>query len=347
MGHILLRIAITGIFAAYLGVIEFLGPHALPVPLIVLVSLYLCYALVWIVVLQREILNFKSRLVTATVLDQLMVACALYTGGDIVAPIFWTPVSAAVGCGLLGGMFYAKFSSIVGGLFTGFAVALSPAWTGMPEVALGIVLGTVVIPWHVALLSERIESGRRAMRRRAAAFEAAAHTDSLTGTLNRDGFARVLRRLLDDTRSGATRGALMLLDLDGFKAVNDTAGHAAGDALLKEVARQLRNVLRISDQVGRIGGDEFGILLRDLSGEEDACRLADKVLQAIEAARVPAAAHMRITGSIGVCVLQGEESGSLETVMEVADRLMYEAKKSGKNRYRILADMTPSIVVAA
>jgi diguanylate cyclase (GGDEF)-like protein len=299
------------------------------------VALYVLYVLAWLPVVRYSVLRFKTRLAASIVIDQAFIAAAVYAGGDAMAPAFWLSVSVSLGCGLLGGAFYAKFSSLLGGLLLAIVFARSPFWTGIPLVSIGIAVATVAIPWHATLLAERIAKIGKEMHRRALVFEEAARTDSLTGALNRAGFLTALGRLVDKTSSGSVSGAVMLLDLDGFKAVNDEGGHAAGDEVLKEVARRLRQSLRSGDNIARIGGDEFGILLHDLSASEDVERLALKVLHAIETIDISSSTDLKVTASLGVFALPARVPLGLDELLVAADQLMYEAKKAGKNQYRI------------
>jgi len=160
-------------------------------------------------------------------------------------------------------------------------------------------------------------------------LETRVHTDALTGLRN--------TRWLDETapqetarglRSGANIGVL-LLDLDHFKLVNDTGGHAAGDQVLREVARVLRSVVRTGDDVVRFGGEEFLVLLHE-SGPEGALRVAEEIRAALSTGRA-VANGTRVTASIGVAVFPLHGS-TLDDVIRVADLAMYEAKASGRDR---------------
>ena len=125
--------------------------------------------------------------------------------------------------------------------------------------------------------------------------------------------------------------ALLFIDLDHFKEVNDTHGHAIGDALLISAAQRMRDSLRASDLLGRQGGDEFMALLQDVESPEHALQVADKLREALSAPYLLAGQACRISASIGIAVypLHGEDS---ETLTTQADRAMYEAKRSGRNR---------------
>jgi diguanylate cyclase (GGDEF)-like protein len=122
---------------------------------------------------------------------------------------------------------------------------------------------------------------------------------------------------------------VLLLDLDHFKQINDTGGHAAGDRVLREVALVLRSVVRAGDDVVRFGGEEFLVLLHD-SGPGGALRVAEKI-RATLAARKPVLDGMRVTASIGVAVFP-VHGATLDDVIRVTDLAMYEAKAGGRDR---------------
>jgi diguanylate cyclase (GGDEF)-like protein len=160
-------------------------------------------------------------------------------------------------------------------------------------------------------------------------LEARVHTDALTGLRN--------TRWLDETapqetarslRSGSNIGVL-LLDLDHFKLINDSGGHAAGDQVLREVARVLRSVVRTGDDVVRFGGEEFLVLLHE-SGQEGALRVAEEIRAALSTARA-VVSGTRVTASIGVAVFPLHGS-TLDDVIRLADLAMYEAKAAGRDR---------------
>jgi diguanylate cyclase (GGDEF)-like protein len=160
-------------------------------------------------------------------------------------------------------------------------------------------------------------------------LEARVHTDALTGLRN--------TRWLDETapqetarslRSGSSIGVL-LLDLDHFKLVNDSGGHAAGDQVLREVARALRAVVRTGDDVVRFGGEEFLVLLHE-SGPEGALRVAEEIRAALSNGKA-VASGARVTASIGVAMFPMHGS-TLDEVIRVADLAMYEAKAAGRDR---------------
>jgi diguanylate cyclase (GGDEF)-like protein/PAS domain S-box-containing protein len=155
--------------------------------------------------------------------------------------------------------------------------------------------------------------------------------DTLTGLFNRRRFAEELRRELSRASRSGTGGAVLSVDLDGFKAINDSAGHAAGDAVLAEIGRTLIRHVRGSDVVGRMGGDEFGVLLPE-AGREQALAGAEHLLHAIQDCSVNVeGTTFSVTASIGV-TLFGADTTSAEELLTGADLAMYSAKEQGRDR---------------
>ena len=160
-----------------------------------------------------------------------------------------------------------------------------------------------------------------------------ARYDPLTGLINRFLFSDRLESAIVRARRDESLVALMFLDLDDFKAVNDHYGHATGDALLKQVAKRIVASVRETDSVGRIGGDEFTVILETGSRLEDAGQVATKILDAVAEPYLVGNREMRVTASIGIAMypLDGDDSQSL---LRDADIAMYSAKAAGSNNYQ-------------
>ena len=165
------------------------------------------------------------------------------------------------------------------------------------------------------------------------AQESLALTDPLTGLPNRRLLVDRVSMSLVRARRDQSAMAVLYLDLDGFKEVNDRLGHGAGDALLKMVAGRLSAAVREEDTVARLGGDEFVIVLH-LSGGADAGPVASKIIKAVSQPYDIEGQAVGITISAGVALypVHGEDA---ETLMKSADLALYQAKRSGKNAYRI------------
>ncbi|HVS04081.1 MAG TPA: EAL domain-containing protein [Thermoanaerobaculia bacterium] len=164
-------------------------------------------------------------------------------------------------------------------------------------------------------------------RRRAAEIEYQAYHDALTGLPNRTLFLKRLEEAIARPRRRVV--ALLFLDLDGFKLINDSLGHSVGDRLLQTVARRLRHSLRDEDVVARLGGDEFTILL-ELGRESDGLAVGRKVLAAIAEPVLLEGQELYVTASIGVALFPGHGADA-ETLLKNADTAMYAAKEGGKN----------------
>ncbi len=171
-------------------------------------------------------------------------------------------------------------------------------------------------------------------RRHERALERLASTDALTGLANRRAFMAQLDAELNRVVRGGEPGVLLMLDLDHFKRVNDTYGHPAGDAVLVELARVLRTVLRRDDLPGRLGGEEFAVLL-PATATADAAVLAERLRATLERDEIDSASGpIRITASIGIAPLAGADSSA---VLASADTALYQAKGQGRNRV-VVAD---------
>lgn len=159
-----------------------------------------------------------------------------------------------------------------------------------------------------------------------------AYHDALTGLPNRLFFLNVVQLALANARRGHYRLAILFLDLDGFKPVNDRLGHRAGDKLLSIIAERLSSSIRRQDTVARFGGDEFAILLGDLANRELASSVAAKVLEATTRPFALEGKTINVGASIGVSIFP-DDGDDTKTLLTCADRAMYEAKRHGGNCY--------------
>ena len=158
-----------------------------------------------------------------------------------------------------------------------------------------------------------------------------AHFDALTGLANRALFMRRLHQAIASAESGEARFALLFLDLDGFKLVNDGHGHLCGDELLKFVGKRLGEIAGTDVTIGRLGGDEFALLLPGIGDAETACRAAEPYLRAFDEPLLLCGARHRLGASIGIA-LSPQHGLSADALLANADRAMYRAKRDGGNR---------------
>src|SRR5688572_21465581 len=158
--------------------------------------------------------------------------------------------------------------------------------------------------------------------------------DQLTGLANRNLFRQRVAKALANCRRRGDAFAVLLLDMDRFKSVNDALGHDAGDAFLQQVAERLRGATRETDTVARLGGDEFAVLATGISTPADVCFILERILAAIRTPIELSGTRLTPTTSIGAAVYpsSGEDS---DTLLAAADAAMYVAKKEGRNGYHI------------
>lgn len=168
------------------------------------------------------------------------------------------------------------------------------------------------------------------------AAEAEAYTDSLSGLPNRRALERQLARMLRRRPRGGV--ALMQIDLDHFKQVNDTLGHAAGDHVLKEVSQRLLDVIRPTDMVARIGGDEFVVVLSDYGCEATLSEIGHRIIAAVSEPMSFEGQPCRVGASVGASIVEEEASQTVETILSDADRALYLSKEQGRGRYNLFSD---------
>jgi diguanylate cyclase (GGDEF)-like protein len=175
-------------------------------------------------------------------------------------------------------------------------------------------------------------------------LESLALHDPLTGLANRRLLTERISAALNNARRNKSGMAVIYLDLDGFKLINDTRGHGAGDELLKVVAQRLESVVREEDTVARVGGDEFMIALWHVGSMDDVATVAAKLVKEVSQPYVINNQRLTVTTSAGVGVypMHGEDADAL---MKSADSALYEAKRVGKNAFRMSVDAGPIAAV--
>lgn len=182
---------------------------------------------------------------------------------------------------------------------------------------------------HFIAIHEDITAQKKTQER----IQHMAHYDALTGLPNRALFYDRLKQAVAMARRNHGGLTLLFMDLDGFKGINDTLGHRAGDLLLKAVAERLHQCVRDSDTVARLGGDEFTAILNEVHEQHSAARIAEKIIAAIAQPFDLEGASAQIGVSIGIAFCSTGETGEDELVHD-ADQAMYMAKSAGKNTYR-------------
>jgi diguanylate cyclase (GGDEF)-like protein len=261
--------------------------------------------------------NIHLRRAIPLVLDQALLAAVLYVTGEVAAPIVLMPLLLTFGSGLRYGRTYAVYSSILSSILTCAVLLSSPYWTQYPAIQVGLALATILFPVYVFRLTDTLALQLR--------------TDSLTGLRNRVGF----NELLDDVVLGASTSehgsALVFLDLDGFKQVNDVKGHPVGDLVLKHVAYWLSTELSALGMPARFAGDEFAVIIGKLDTEERLEAALTRFLK--RTTDVGQLFNSPLGASIGVYYIEPGATTTARFVSKAADELMYKAKASGRNQF--------------
>lgn len=190
---------------------------------------------------------------------------------------------------------------------------------------------------RMSLIRQRVAENAEKMAERDQKMRKLAFEDPLTGLSNRLYLINQLRQILKNPRTEAMNSVVFLIDLDFFKTVNDEFGHAAGDALLIEIARRFKSVVRRGDLVCRLGGDEFVILVRGLSSPAEIVGVADKILAKLAEPVWYQQQQLPLGGSIGIAPWQ-PDLRSPATWLQSADQAMYQAKSGGRNCYVMAHD---------
>ena len=208
--------------------------------------------------------------------------------------------------------------------------------TALLQRAVIVSAGAIIV---VLLLWLLVQVRRRAIEERlehAERVEYLAYHDGLTGLPNRRLLGKLQSQAIAQARRYNHSAAIVFLDLDGFKRINDTLGHDAGDLLLQDVAQRLKSCLRQSDTVARLGGDEFVVLLPEADGEGYVVAVAQKILLAIAQPYTLFGQDYRVTASIGISIFPNDGLDE-QTLAKNADVAMYRAKEQGKNNIQLFS----------
>jgi len=220
-------------------------------------------------------------------------------------------------------------------------------WLGVPLISGTQTIGALVLQNHSAsvryneqdqellqFVSSQVAAAIE-RKRTQSRLEFLAQYDQLTALSNRSQFLDRLRSALQRAKRDSLRLAVLYLDMDNFKHINDTFGHSAGDLLLQEVARRLRQCVRESDTVGRLGGDEFAVIVDNIGRQEDATLVAEKIIAALSAPYLLEGHSLISAPSLGIAVHPEHGQSELQLVRH-ADEAMYVAKRSGGKRYVVV-----------
>jgi len=248
----------------------------------------------------------------------------------VAALMYWPPVPSA----LVYAAAYVVFFQALGWTQTDAALLHANRINGLAAVSMGWILS--VLLWRnftsLQLYQTQLESANTELQNRQKELQRLTRLDGLTGLYNRSTFVELTRQELARAQRQGSATSILLLDLDLFKHVNDTWGHPAGDAVLKNVATVANSSVRSTDLVGRLGGEEFIILLPN-TARDAAHKLAEKLRANLERSPTPwAQGQIRSTVSIGVASTTAAENHDFDHLYTSADKALYSAKEKGRNR---------------
>lgn len=278
-------------------------------------TFYVLFQYLWIKRFPHGFAN--ERIMLAMLSDILASTYAFYLSGPISALFAALFIWYIIGYGIRFGAKYAAVASVVTIISWLVLLLYSPFWSNIPLISVGWLIAFFIVPAYYFILVKRLHTAL-------AKSERMANYDHLTGLLSRSHFDNTITDQFDKEQNLA----IFLLDLDGFKAVNDLYGHKVGDELLVTVSRTLEQCSPENAKVGRLGGDEFIIALNSSENEECAI-LARNILSQL---RKKASIYGSISASIGICFCP-QDADNLSRAKSLADSAMYRAKRLGKNTW--------------
>lgn len=316
-GQAIARLCWTAILAVYLIVTfpKFRDYAQYPLAWMMLL-VQATFASVVAYLVSKKIAEGPRRVAYAVVFDQACLSATLFLTGEITAPFIMVTLLLTFGSGLRYGRRYAVLSSTIGSVSMGLLVINSPYWIQHSDLALGLAAAIIFIPLYVFRLTDGLAVSMR--------------TDGMTKLWNRVAFDEQLDILCNDTSRASTCAAVVVLDLDGFKTINDKQGHPRGDKVLQEAAYALSVELCPFGTVARIGGDEFGVIANELKSTGAFEAALDRFLA--RAREVGDYFESPLSASIGVYYFETRTSPAPKFLYKAADSLMYQSKTLGKSQ---------------
>ena len=292
------------------------------------VAFHVCFAVINMALVARYPGFFRGRRFLGIFVDQWTAAACMCIGGEPLAVFLFVVPWVSVGNGIRYGRGSLFIATFIGSAGLVVVILTTRPWTEHPHLAWGVVATTVLVPMYISVLLARLESAHAALARDAKSLEHEASHDGLTGLVNRAAFNRQLESRLCEAGAKGEAVGLIFVDLDNFKSVNDSLGHAEGDDLLKAVAQEFAATIRCDDTLARLGGDEFAVLLHRPSGDAMK-RVSEALVRGIDRIAGERCDVVRVGASIGSAISKpGEDATSF---LKRADHAMYAAKRASKH----------------
>jgi len=259
------------------------------------------------------------------IVDILAVSLAMYLLGDIGAVLFPLLLWIIMGNGLRFGVKYLLFAQMLGVVAFILVALFSDYWRVNAEFSVGLLIGLLALPSLYAVQTRRLSQLNERLQSELEFARYAAQHDGLTGLPNRAQFTERLEVEVKRSRRTGESFALMYIDLDGFKQVNDTLGHQFGDDLLAAFSARLGHIVRESDLAARVGGDEFAVVLPTIDTQEGLDHFAQRLKVAIREPYVVQGRDTCLNASIGMALFPND-AHDLDNLIRVVDQRMYQDK---------------------
>jgi len=333
LGQAKTRLMCTIVGLCGVGVIGFFTN--LPLGVVVAAGVFLLYALVYLLLVHKRPVPTHSRRGFAVLVDNLVNIYIASFGGAFAAFAGFLFL-VTIGWGLRFGRHYLVLATTIAILGMVCNLVVSPYWQGNLLFGATIIFGLLANTVNASILQGMIGRGNRQLAEKIEEISRLAWQDQLTKLPNRPYFRDRLGQMLAAAGRSGGQVALLLFDIDGFKAVNDTLGHEAGDRLLLEIAERVGRRVRQADTFARVGGDEFVILMDIAHDKSDAIPVAETVVSAIAEIDMFAEQGIRVGASVGIACSASVATRErvADELLVQADRAMYEAKRAGKGRYK-------------
>lgn len=295
-------------------------------------------------------IQYEPTLVAASVVIAVVASfIALWLFTHLSGKDSWLMRAARIGSAFVMGLAISgmHYTAMAASKFAAGSYCISPElgtsgmdsrWLGLvvATLALGLLAITTILLVYDAHLESNVRRYNDMLERVNSQLRHAATHDALTGLPNRVLLADRMGQAIARVARHEEHFAVLVVDLDRFKAINDSLGHIAGDELLQEVARRLSALLRKEDTLARLGGDEFVMLIQEINSPQDAEVVARKVLSQVSMPVHLAGLDVHISPSVGICMCPDDGVDS-ETLLQHADAAMYHAKKKGRNTFQFFA----------
>jgi len=332
----------TRLICAFMGLCGFIliGRFvSLPDGIVVTAVLFPLYAIGYAIHVLVHPAPTRARRAVAVLTDNLAVSFIVSFGDAFAAYIAFYFLST-VGWGLRFGRHYLFMTTSIAILGMVYNVTASPYWQQNEVFGAVIIIAMIANTVNVAVLLGRIAWGNRRLAEKIEEVSQLAWKDQLTELPNRLYFHERLSQTLAAAERNGRQVALLLFDIDGFKLVNDTLGHEAGDRLLQEIAGRVGYRIRQADTFARFGGDEFVVLMEIIRDKSDAAHVAETVISAVGEIDIFADRGLRVGVSVGIACSEpvAPRERISDDLLRQADRAMYAAKRAGKGCYRFAGE---------